>query len=500
MTKSRLFVVAVLPVFVVGCQSASTPIAASTPAHTAAPTPEFWSEKGLVLTAGDFGHPDINGQLSFADSEIARLPDGRVRIYMYIGSPNGSGPGYGVGSMVSADGLHWTLEPGNRCSRTCGQIAVARAPSGEWKIFGNGGGGITSATSSDGLSWKDDPGFRITIASFPHSAGEVLGGAHITAVASGGWRMYFHLVNPTLRPGSAGPPVQIVSAFSPDLLNWTPDPGIRATAGLHPDVIALPTGGYQMFANPGFDIDTAFSADGLTWPATFSKTYLQGGDPDPLLLPDGRIRLYYNDADFLAKQGGGLFWAEQEPANWNVNFPSSTQIAVTGSGGPVTVRATDRGRSQTRAVDGLPYTARPPYQASYASLQPTTYQPLIEVSDGSMNRYFDAYNLPGSGSPGPFGPEAITCAGPGFITPCPSPNSCGAGTSTPCPIPCGAGPDQLPCGIIRNAPPCQTGQPVGSKGCIATDANGMLRYCPSRGAVNPDSVSGACKPFYQNGS
>jgi hypothetical protein len=400
----------------------------------------------VVLTAGDFGHPEVDGQLSFADSEIVRLPDRRLRIYMYIGSPNGSGPG-GIGSMVSADGLHWTLEPGNRCSQTCGQIGVVPLPVGGWRIFGGGEGGIHSATSTDGLKWVDEPGLRVSNSSFPGDAGEFLSGPHLTMV-TGGWRMYFHKGDPQhwFR-------ARVVSAFSSDLLNWTPDPGVRVTGLLHPNVVALPKGGYQMFGNAGFGVVTATSSDGLTWPATLTETGLQGGDPVPLLMPGGKIRLYYNDADAIAQKGGGLFWAEQEHATWDVTFEDSPtsprSIQVIGSGGPVTVRLTDMGRSQDRPNQGLPRTAEPPFTVSVVVPGQLPYQPLVEVGDGTMNRLFNA-------------------------------NGCGPGT--------------WPCESLPSAPPCQLGQPIPPQGCITTGYDGLPKFCLPKGQ-DPNAPP-ICKEYY----
>lgn len=515
MTASPRFILILLPAFVFACSAPPATTAASTPSTFVG---TFWSEKGVVLTAADFGHPENSGQLFFADSEIVRLPDRRLRIYMFNGSASGIGS---IGSMVSIDGVHWTMEPGERCrtssSRTCGQIAVVQVPSGGWKIFGNTDGGISSASSSNGLTWHDDPGLRISNASFPGSTDESLSGPHITPVAGGGWRMYFHKAGPNWHPGSTANAPQILSAFSTDLVSWTPDPGVRATGALHPNVVALPKGGYEMFANTGFELTAAASADGLTWPTTFTQTHLQGGDPVPLLMSDGSIGLYYNDGDFLAHQGGGLFWADQETATWDVNFDARidmTTVRVTGSGKSVTVRVTDRGRSKDRPVSGLPFTSHPPFEVSFALPLSIAYQPLVEVSDGSMNRYFDAYNLP----------KASNC-GPGTGTPCP-PINCGPGTGTPCassttcpsglvpngtscinppcqpvpgrecsPIPCGVG-EGLPCAVVHRAKPCQAGQPVDPQnGCIATNPNGVQEYCPPKPYTSPP-YSEACKPFY----
>lgn len=489
-TRIRICVALTALALIAACGPATKPAAAQSPSPTPPPLPEFWSEKGIVLTAGDFGHPEANGQLWFADSEIVRLPDSRLRIYMVIGSQSGAGR---LGSMVSADGLHWTLEPGDRCriptNIACGQVAVLQNPAGGWKLFSSANGGIVSASSADGLTWKDDPGTRVSGASYPGNVGAPLSGPHITPVAAGGWRIYFHRAvrNPSCGPGTghscpggAGPPVDILSAFSTDLSNWTPDPGIRSNAGPHPNVIALPAGGYRMFTNPGFDMLTAFSPDGINWPATFDPIGLQGGDPVPVLLPSGLIRLYYNDADGIAHQGGGLFYAEQKTTSWDLAFSGPLAIDVTGTGGPVTVRLTDHGRAQDRPAPGLPHTQRPPFSISIdLGGGNLSYQPLVEVSDGTMNRFIDGYACGLANEwPCPPAPTASGGCTPGTFC-AGKPDNCGPGQRFACPSPAVA---------------CQKGQPIPTNGCITAGYDGLPRLCMPKG-VDP-SPPPICQQFY----
>jgi hypothetical protein len=145
-------------------------------------------------------------------------------------------------------------------------------------------------------------------------------------------------------------------------------------------------------------------------------------------MPDGTVRDYYESNDGAAHTGA-LFWAQNEPASWDVNFafggnlpadcpqhpatcgPQIT-INVTGSGGPVKVRLTDYGRSKDQSAAGLPHTATPPFSVTTTIFGEYPFHPVLEVADGTVNRFFDPNggHLPSAPVPG-CGP-VLTFSGP----------------------------------------------------------------------------------------
>ena len=510
MTKRQFFVAVLVPAFIAGCQAAPTTTAARTP--TPGQTFQVWSqEPGSRLASSTNG---------VADTDIAELPDGRFRMY-YLGPPQVSGQPVTL-SAISSDGLQWTPEPGVRCQLTVclgGQPGVVAVPSGGWRLFFNqvfapgsaAGWGFTSAVTTDGLTFTADPGVRLLGSSYPLTSKMEITGAKVVAANEGGWRLYFsERFHGIPEPG---PRPRIFSAHSADLINWTPDPGVRASAAIRPKVFGLHDGSYRLFAvcmaqptGPGNcgSIMTATSADGLSW-SDLESTGLIGGDPSGYVMRDGQIRLYYNDGDFYmtpTHSNDQVFSARMVDSKWGVHIdrqpavPGGTMIervritlAVIGSGSPVTVGAVNSARNTPRQAEGLPSIGKPPFQATFEMQPPPQVQldELIKVSDGNITRFFEVLGDPAF--------EVPNC-GPGTSSPCP-PINCGAGFGTPCSsMPCGSS-DQLPCSVVRNAPLCQTGQPVGRYGCFVTNKSGFQEYCPPKANVNLGAVPNACAPYYQ---
>ena len=553
MAKSRFFAVALLPVFVFGCQTVPTPTAAKTPAT--AQTFQVWSEDpGRRLTPADFGLPE--DKVVIADPVVTHLPDGGFRMYVRAGKrPPGTTDLY---SAVSSDGLHWTVEPGIRCTQTfCrGSLPeVVALPSGGWRLFFNQGYAIgqpvqdsviTSAVTRDGLTLTPDPGFRVRGRDFGMQPGTQFDSPRVVRTQDGGWRMYL-----TDEPEAQGlGPSHVFSAHSQDLMSWIPDAGVRMEGLNRPFVVAKADGTYEAFAGNFGGMGNAplrcvciarlTSADGITWSSP-TLTGIVGGDLVGYSMPDGRSRLLYDDGDIWPPEGTGLFSGQLLTTTWGVsidrgpavpgqfNGPTRVTLKFIGTGRAITVRVVDRSHQLVRDVPGLPITVKPPatVQFNLEQQEQIKADQLILVTDGTVVRFFESYGSaladcgngilcqassstcgPGTGTPcgpptncgpGTGTPCAPTNCGPSLGTPCP-PTNCGAGTGTPCPIPCGTGPNELPCSLVRNAPPCQTGQPVGPKGCIVTNQNGVQEYCPPKNNVDPAAVSDACKPFYQNGS
>lgn len=189
---------------------------------------------------------------NFAPSVI-RLPDGRYRMYA-----NG-GPGNGIVSFISANGLQFVPEAGKRLE--------------------NGG-----------------PGTLDCIASHPW-----------VAAIAGGYRMYYQGDANCVSGDQSGQQhaFRIFSAFSRDGLTFQRE-GVRVdiggttglTAAAHGRVIARTGGDFLMVFSANLagkdgpaDIVSATSNDGLTWSVNRTPVLERAHDPT-LIAIDGAIRIY----------------------------------------------------------------------------------------------------------------------------------------------------------------------------------------------------------------
>ena len=374
-----------------------------------APAYRNWIEEpGARLAASDLGQPATYG---VADTDIAQLPDGRLRLY-HLGHAGSAQPS--LLSAISSDGLHFTPEPGTRCNLfACigGQPGLVALPDGGWRLYFNHPDGFYSAVTQDGLTFTADPGVRLRFADFPVRPGMEVTGAHVTKAKEGGWRMYFSERFAGIP--QPGPRPRVFSAHSADLLSWTPDPGMRVPDAIRPFVLQLGDGSYQMFAvnmaqPTGIGgctcIETATSVDGLAW-STMQPTGLEGGDPSAYVMSDGQIRLYYNDGDFYpSPHDDRIFSANLASLPWGVEIdrapstPGGTMIErthatvrVVGAGPAVTVRVVDRTRQLVQSVVGLPLTEQPPFKTEF-DIQPPPQvhaDELIEVMDSNGIRLFE---------------------------------------------------------------------------------------------------------------
>ena len=255
-----------------------------------------FQDLGPVLTAAQVGLPAGQG---LANPSAVVLPDGRIRVYYGVEPPGSPG----VYSAVSADGVHFTPEPGQRWFSQSGD--VERLPDGRWRLYyahGDGSGvqdGVASAISTDGLTFADEPGLRV---GNPVPGGRVLLRPGIVRLAEGRYRMYLsaRLASRPVPP----PPFQIYSATSSDLYTWTLDAGVRQTGGSAPAALLNPDGSVMLVFNaelrlgtgPPAYISTATALDGLTFSPKV-PTSLGGAAPSFVTLPDGRLLMYREDGD-----------------------------------------------------------------------------------------------------------------------------------------------------------------------------------------------------------
>lgn len=288
-------------------------------AHVAAADASWAFTTGVrILNATSIDLP-VNDDNGTADVTAIRLPDGRIRVYFgVINMPN---PGR-VKSAISADGANFTVEPGDRIGlEPSGQIMIGAAspfiyqlPDGRFRLYMARGGGVSSATSSDGLTFTLDPGLRLTNTAFqanPTTRVQLFCSA-IVPLADSRFRMYCTQgVRQTQAFQALLVDRAIYSAVSTDLLNWTPEPGVRIGPGStisndadHPTVISSDPsgavtllygrrlGGQGEWTNWGEFISV--SSDGLTF-AEEKYTGIQGTEAAYVPVTSTSGKLFYGN-------------------------------------------------------------------------------------------------------------------------------------------------------------------------------------------------------------
>src|SRR5712692_9485007 len=282
-------------------------------------------DQGTVLTGADVGLAP--GQ-SVSDPSAVLLPDGRIRLYYET-------PAYGDPaedprgnfSAISTDGLHFTPEPGRRILYAV-PVHVERLLDGRWRAFFEttygGVSGISSAVSADGLTFTDEPGFRLPN---PVPEDRVLTCCGIVRLADGRYRMY---VTDRLHGGPGGEPPQAYSAVSPDLFDWTLEPGVRQSVDAgqgQPAALANPDGSVLL----AFGLELQWSADGLNFSPP-AGTGLTGYVSAPTFVtrPDGTLLMYYSRDRNLPTDGQTIGVAvATRVASPTVSYPTPAATDVT---------------------------------------------------------------------------------------------------------------------------------------------------------------------------
>ena len=110
------------------------------------------------------------------------------------------------------------------------------------------------------------------------------------------------------------------------------------------EVLALPGGGYRMYVGYMGDhsIVSFFSDDGLDWSPEAGVRIASGAFPDAVLLPDGRVRLYYQGPGVIQSaisNDGGLTFSPE--AGTRIGRGWHGDLDPDNVGAPTTVRLPD---------------------------------------------------------------------------------------------------------------------------------------------------------------
>jgi len=223
------------PVFIEGEFSIQAGSGQPEPPEPEGENGEQWQEEKLVIPG------------TYCDADVVRLDNGRLRMYYSLEpeAPDFEGQVY---SAISEDGINWVEEEGARLKwatfPSVIRLPEAQAPempSGEtarWRMYFQGSpadagpepeNGIVSALSADGLDWALEDGFRIETGQQGEYDTKNVAAPTVVQLADGTYLMVYRGSAGENRFGKTDPvsgqpaPIDyLISAPSPDGLNWTP--------------------------------------------------------------------------------------------------------------------------------------------------------------------------------------------------------------------------------------------------------------------------------------
>jgi predicted GH43/DUF377 family glycosyl hydrolase len=276
----------VLMLFMIcGCTTAP-----SSQDHFSVPDLTNWHKESGIRVAGAVSTSTI------------RLADGSYRIFYPLG---------GIKSSISADGLTFTEEAGERISKGSGSdydAIGAKDPDivvedGYWRMYYTGVGQddvhrCLSAVSTDGYTFTKEAGVRVDYSATYTQHADV---PSVVKMSSNNYKMYY--VYDWYGDNS------IKGATSSDGLSWE----VKTLSGfdkdcMDPEVVLADDGSLIMFfaaphiknGHEPLDIYKATSSDGLSWEvvgrALWPEKSEEGnlvGDPDVIKLLSGQYRIYY---------------------------------------------------------------------------------------------------------------------------------------------------------------------------------------------------------------
>lgn len=174
---------------------------------------------------------------SMVDPFVLRLPDGSYRLYVPLGDK-------GMVSAASTDSLTFTLEDTQNLVNVFGMPGLLVTPDKRIRFFGSDhpeAGGLGSLVSADGLHFTLESGWRIPIP----SGYLYINNPEPVRLAKGGYLMLYQTqdIQHTGRPDWMA---EIHLATSTDGYNWTPDPTIITYGGTS-CVVEAPDGSLYIY-------------------------------------------------------------------------------------------------------------------------------------------------------------------------------------------------------------------------------------------------------------
>ena len=286
------------------------PSSTSTPQQqTSLVVPVSQASEAWQSVRSDSGYLSVvKGQ--YADAEILFLLDGSFRIYV------ASGENHSIISLLSTDGLTWTLEDGIRVQNAAFPDTVQLSDR-RVRMYFQRGMAICSVVSDDGgLNFVEEPGVRIKTGWHNDIDRDNVGASTTMRLSDGRFRMYY-------RAGIEdavyfnGIKTVILSAISDDGLIWEAESGVRidpqdwvshhTTTNTRyvdgPEVVLTDTGLVKLYfwgVGIGLGVCLAESKDGLNFKevqevfhSQDTPTGMQPGDPTVLVFPDRPWLLYF---------------------------------------------------------------------------------------------------------------------------------------------------------------------------------------------------------------
>lgn len=225
MVNNRRIVIVILSVLLVATGVGGCSWWGKKPPETRKAKPstlEKWEEEKVVIPG------------TYCDADVVKLDDGRLRIY-YSLEPEVPGFKGQVYSAVSSDGLSWTQDEGIRLEQVTFP-SVIKSPDGRWRMYFQGSipgnppqTAILSAISPDGLNWTQEDGSRIRLGQQGEYDTKNVAAPTVIELSKDKYLMVYRGSSGENRFGKVDPkdnkpaPIDyLISATSPDGLNWTP--------------------------------------------------------------------------------------------------------------------------------------------------------------------------------------------------------------------------------------------------------------------------------------
>ena len=305
------------------------------------------TEDNLLFDAATLGHSPVPGvfdqSIGASDPRVVQLADGSYRMYF------GAAPD-GLTVAKSDHGVDWELEARSVIPAGMPHTSLVPLADGGWRLFAvrnlPGTSVVTSFVSADGVGFTEEPGDRLTNTDFPYGN---IQSPFVFEMSDGTYRMYLmaYPAGEQASQPSGYSTLRMVSATSDDMLTWTADPEVVIEGLEHPSAVVSADGSITVYA--GSPLTRLVSSDGRN----FSEPEyldLMGRDFDVKPVAGGQLRVYSNGHEF--DEGSWLRVSRSTTVTWDAEFSVqgydfftdifTFEVCVTGfSATPIEVHLTD---------------------------------------------------------------------------------------------------------------------------------------------------------------